>query len=85
MEDVSIDDVLLFIRSWISTWGGTSSEVALDAQLRGDVGLDSLGMMGLLTALEERFLVAIPDEDPITNGSLTVCQLSTLVASRLEG
>jgi acyl carrier protein len=55
----------------------SSEEVTGDKTLRGDLGVDSLSIVELVVALEERFGVRIPDED--TRSLLTVDDFVTYV------
>lgn len=41
---------------------GPEQDISPDLELVAEGGLDSLGMVGLVVALEEEFAVAIPDD-----------------------
>jgi len=48
------------------TVGAVAAEqIPNDASLRDELGIDSLGMVELLLAIEEKFVFTIPDEDLI--------------------
>lgn len=46
-----------------SDLGVTRAAITPEARLQEDLGLDSLGMVELLLAMEEAFGVSIPDEE----------------------
>lgn len=41
--------------------GVPSNEIQTDMSLLGDIGLDSFGMISLITAIEDTFEVSIPE------------------------
>lgn len=60
------------------------AEVPLDADLESGLGIDSLAMIEINIALEERFRFAMPDMDSSDHARLkTVEDLARLVAAQL--
>lgn len=60
---------------------GSDREVALDSPLGPGVGLDSLGLMEFLAALEERFEVEFPDTLWSDRRQFTVRRLAEYVVA----
>ena len=62
---------------------GLSREVKPDDDLVSDLQLDSVGLLTLVVGLEDRFRVALAEEDAAR--VRTVAELAALVARRAEG
>jgi acyl carrier protein len=58
------------------------SQVTEDADIQGDLGADSLDIMEILLALEERFNLSIPDE--VSERVKTVGDLCEALQSQLS-
>lgn len=62
MADLGSSEVEEFVFSWLERWAGRPAAPTLVSRLKEDVGLDSLGLMELISAIEHRFGVTIDDE-----------------------
>ena len=61
---------------------GYSGRVDPALRLAADLGVDSIGAVVLAVGLEDRFRVALSEED--TEGVVTVGDLAAVVVSRIE-
>lgn len=64
------------------TWGGSWEEVDGDYPLLEKHVLDSLGMVKLISLIEEEFDVEIDDEDVVPDNWRTVGRIAALVESK---
>ena len=74
-------EVLAAVRDHLSGRGMDASKVVPEAELLGDLDLDSLDTMELTLGLEERFGVEIPDQD--LEGLVTVGDAVALIQRKL--
>lgn len=63
-------------------WSGSWSEVDKDYPLLENKVLDSLGMITLISLLEEEFDVEIDDGDVVPSNFRTIKQIAALVESK---
>ncbi len=56
-------DILTKLKSVLEKEGYDVAGVKLDSNLEADLGIDSLGQIELMIAVEEAFGIEIPDED----------------------
>ena len=75
-------DALGEIRRIFAVELGVARTVDPELDLRADLQLDSLGLLTLVVGLEDRFRVALREED--ADGVRTVCDLARLVAVRIS-
>ena len=81
MRDQEIlDKVKTAISSTLKTEG---KEITMESRLIDDLGGDSLDMLELIMALEERFSIEVPDEDAAAIN--TVRDVVEYVKARLDG
>ncbi len=78
-EQEILDKVKSAIGSTLKTEG---KEITMESRLIDDLGGDSLDMLELIMALEERFGIEVPDEDAETIN--TVRDVVDYVKNRLE-
>ena len=74
------DEVLAEIRRVVRDELGVVREVRLEDDLINDLQLDSVGLLTLVVGLEDRFRIALAEEDAA--GVRTVRELAALVQSR---
>ncbi len=74
------DEVLAEIRRVVRDELGVVREVRLEDDLINDLQLDSVGLLTLVVGLEDRFRIALAEEDAA--GVRTVQELAALVQSR---
>jgi acyl carrier protein len=60
-------------------WGGTRSELAPDFPLIENHVIDSLGMLTLVSALEDEFGIDVEDEDLVPDNFGTIGQIAAFV------
>jgi acyl carrier protein len=77
-----MDEVLQEIRRVVRDELGVEREVRAEDDLVLDLQLDSVGLLTLVVGLEDRFRVALAEEDAA--GVRTVQDLIALVAKRRE-
>lgn len=70
------------IRQLVAEVAGVSPDVPADANLYLDLGVASVHALQLLTELEGRFDVMVPDEDFVEATSIT--QLTTMINALVE-
>ncbi len=75
-----MDEVLAEIRRVVRDELGLSREVREEDDLVQDLQLDSVGLLTLVVGLEDRFRIALQEEDAAT--VRTVRELAALVLSR---
>ena len=63
---------------------GRADNLRDDGSLLGDV-VDSLGVLDLVTFLQERFKITVEDEDVVPNNVDTINNLVTFVERKLDG
>ena len=73
--------ILQAIKEHLSKRGLDAAKVEPQAELTGDLDLDSLDTVELSLGLEERFGIEIPDED--LEGLVTVADAVRLIESKL--
>lgn len=78
-----MDEVLQEIRRVAREELGLSREVRAEDDLVTDLQLDSVGLLTLVVGLEDRFRIALAEEDAA--GVRTVRDLAALVAARRTG
>ena len=74
------DEILAEIRRVVRDELGVVREVRLEDDLINDLQLDSVGLLTLVVGLEDRFRIALAEEDAA--GVRTVQELAALVQSR---
>ncbi len=79
-EFARTEEVLAEIRRVIRDELGVAREVRLEDDLIADLQLDSVGLLTLVVGLEDRFRIALAEEDAA--GVRTVQELAALVQSR---
>ena len=62
---------------------GRKSEIKPDDDLLGEGIIDSLGILQLVAFIEEKFNVAIPDEDVVIENFISVEALSSYLESKM--
>ncbi len=77
-----MDEVLVEIRRLLRDELDLSREARADDDLVTDLQLDSVGLLTLVVGLEDRFRVALREEDAA--GVRTIRELATLVIRRRE-
>jgi acyl carrier protein len=77
-----MDEVLQEIRRVVRDELGVEREVRAEDDLVSDLQLDSVGLLTLVVGLEDRFRVALAEEDAA--GVRTVQDLIALVAKRRQ-
>ena len=75
-----MDEVLQEIRRVVKDELGVERTVRLEDDLFTDLQLDSVGLLTLVVGLEDRFRIALAEEDAA--GVRTVQQLAALVVAR---
>jgi acyl carrier protein len=75
-----MDEVMSEIRRVVRDELGVTREVRAEDDLVRDLELDSVGLLTLVVGLEDRFRIALAEEDAA--GVRTVRDLAALVASR---
>jgi len=75
-----MDEVLSEIRRVVRDELGVTREVRAEDDLVRDLQLDSVGLLTLVVGLEDRFRIALAEEDAA--GVRTVRDLAALVTSR---
>ena len=75
-----MDEVLAEIRRVVRDELGSTREVRPDDDLVADLELDSVGLLTLVVGLEDRFRIALAEEDAAS--VRTVRDLAALVLSR---
>ncbi len=75
------DEILQVIREQLAERGIDADKVTLDADLQGDLGLDSLDVVELTTGIEERFGIEIPDSE--LEGLATVGDATELIQQKV--
>lgn len=76
------DEVLAEIARVVRSDLGLEAAVASGTDLVGDLQLDSVGLLTLVVALEDRYRVALAEEDAA--GVRTAGELAALVVRRAE-
>lgn len=79
-ERAHTEEILAEIRRVIRDELGVAREVRLEDDLIADLQLDSVGLLTLVVGLEDRFRIALAEEDAA--GVRTVQELAALVQSR---
>lgn len=83
MDEVhSGDEVLAEIRRVVRDELGVTRAVRAEDDLLTDLQLDSVGLLTLVVGLEDRFRIALAEEDAA--GVRTVGELAALVVSRRQ-
>jgi acyl carrier protein len=83
--DTAIDRQLLKVLDEVLSLGGRSTAFTRDTPLLGAVPeLDSMAVVSLLTALEERFGITIDDDDIDGSTFATVGSLAEFVSGKVE-
>jgi acyl carrier protein len=77
-----MDEVLVEIRRVVRDELGVTREVGLEDDLIADLQLDSVGLLTLVVGLEDRFRVALREEDAAS--VRTVGDLAALVERRVR-
>ena len=77
-----MDEVLQEIRRVVRDELGVEREVRAEDDLVSDLQLDSVGLLTLVVGLEDRFRIALAEEDAA--GVRTVQDLIALVAKRRQ-
>lgn len=72
-----MNDVLAEIRRYVAEEAGRPGEVRPDSELLADLQLDSVHLLGLVVALEDRYRVVLAEEDAAA--VRTVADLCALV------
>lgn len=67
------------------TWGGSWSQVDESYPLLDNHVVDSLGMLKLISLIEEEFDVEIDDEDVVPDNWRTIRNIAELVAAKQAG
>lgn len=75
-------DVLQAVKDHLGNRGIDKELVVLDANLSGDLGLDSLDTVELTLGIEERFGIEIPDSD--LEDVLTIGDTVALIERKLS-
>jgi acyl carrier protein len=65
-------------------WSGDRSRLTADFALIDNQVIDSLGMISLVSALEEEFGIDVDDEDLVPDNFATIGQIAAFVDSKSE-
>jgi len=63
-------------------WGGDRSRLTADFALIDNQVIDSLGMISLVSALEDEFGIDVDDEDLVPDNFATIGQIAAFVDSK---
>jgi acyl carrier protein len=63
-------------------WGGTKSDLTADFPLIDNHVIDSLGMITLVSAIEDEFGIDVDDEDLVPDNFATIGQIAGFVDSK---
>jgi acyl carrier protein len=63
-------------------WGGNKKELTSDFPLIDNHVIDSLGMITLVSALEDEFGIDVDDEDLVPDNFATIGQIAAFVDSK---
>jgi acyl carrier protein len=63
-------------------WGGTKSQLTADFPLIDNHVVDSLGMITLVSVLEDEFGIDVEDEDLVPDNFATIGQIAAFVDSK---
>ena len=63
-------------------WGGTKTQLTADFPLIDNHVIDSLGMITLVSALEDEFGIDVDDEDLVPDNFATIGQIAAFVDSK---
>ena len=77
-----MDEVLVEIRRIVQQELGITRDVRFEDDLITDLQLDSVGLLTLVVGLEDRFRIALAEEDAA--GVRTVQDLAALVVARRQ-
>ena len=77
----SKQEILQVVKEQLVERGVEADKVTPEADLQGDLGLDSLDVVELTTGIEERFGIEIPDSD--LEGLATVEDATNLIQEKV--
>jgi len=63
-------------------WGGTKDQLTADFPLIDNHVVDSLGMITLVSAIEDEFGIDVDDEDLVPDNFATIGQIAAFVDSK---
>lgn len=63
-------------------WGGDRSQLTADFALIDNQVIDSLGMISLVSALEDEFGIDVDDEDLVPDNFATIGQIAAFIESK---
>jgi acyl carrier protein len=82
VNNVSTEDRVRDLIADNLRWGGSRSQLAPDFLLIDNHVIDSLGMLTLVSALEDEFGIDVDDDDLVPDNFATIGQIAAFVDSK---